>query len=89
MAHNEPKLYRAHLTNGLEQIASMSPIFTESIGEANNLIANREGINSVFNGSGEANSAIERRIAQRKAIDRSSTGGALTTQAGVLGAGSS
>tara|TARA_R110000868_G_scaffold172746_5_gene408748 strand:+ start:703 stop:1587 length:885 start_codon:yes stop_codon:yes gene_type:complete len=79
----------AGIVQGLEQIASMSPIFTESIGEANNLTAGNEGINSVFNGSGEANSAIERRIAQRKAIDRSSTGGALTTQAGVLGAGSS
>jgi len=79
----------AGIVQGLEQVASMSPIFTESIGEANDLTAGNEGIDSVFNGSGEANTAIQRRLAQRKAIDRSSTGGALTTQAGVLGAGSS
>lgn len=79
----------AGIVQGLEQVASMSPIFTESIGEAGDMTASGEGIDSVFSGSGDANTAIQRRLNTRKAIDKSSTGGALTTQSGVLGAGSS
>lgn len=79
----------AGIAQGMEQIASMSPLFTESIGESNDLTAGNEGIDSVFGGSGDANTAIQRRLAGRKVIDKSSSGGALTTQSGVLGAGSS
>lgn len=78
----------AGIAAGMEQIASMSPVFSESIGEqATDLTAGGTGIDAVFNGSGEANQALQRRLAARKAIDRSSTGGALTTQSGVVGAG--
>ena len=80
----------AGIVQGMEQIASMSPVFNESIGErAVDLTAGTTGVESVFEGSGEANKAMERRLAQRKAVDRSSTGGALMTQQGVIGAGSS
>ncbi len=80
----------AGIVQGMEQIASMSPIFNEGIGESGvNLEAGTTGVAAVFDASGDANTSIQRRLIQRKALDRSSTGGALTTQQGVVGASSS
>lgn len=61
----------AGITQGLEQIAGMSQLFTESIGEATtDLAAGTTGIEATFEGSGAANNQIQRRLAGRKAIDQ-------------------
>jgi len=75
------------ITEGLKQVASLSEVFTEGLGETNDL-TQKDGVASVFEGSGEAQKALDRRIGQRQAINRQSTGGALATREGVVGVGS-
>lgn len=78
------------INEGMKQIAGMSTIFNEGLGDSGtDMSAENEGIQSVFEGSGEAQAAINKRLLRRSAGNRTSTGGAATTQAGVVGVGSS
>ena len=79
----------AGITEGLRQVASLGSIFDEGIADSGTDLTDETGIASVFEGDADAQLALNRRIGRRKAVDRSSTGGALITQQGVLGAGSS
>jgi len=76
------------ITEGMKQVASLSNVFTEGIGEVNDITSN-DGVASVFEGSGEAQKAINRRVGERRSIERSATGGAIVTREGVIGSGSS
>lgn len=75
------------ITEGMKQVASMSNVFREGIGETTDLTTTT-GVESVFEGSGEAQTAINRRIGERRSIERSSTGGAIITREGLTGAAS-
>ena len=78
----------AGITEGLRQVASLGNVFAEGITETQDLTAGGEGVESVFEGDSQSSLAISRRVLQRRANDRSSTGGAALTQQGVIGAGS-
>lgn len=77
----------AGIEQGFENINRLSTIFNETAMEASDLSAEREGIASTFGGDGIAQDAIERRVTERKANSARTTGGALITQAGAIGAG--
>lgn len=81
----ETPLTEAGISEGLQQVAAQSPLFAESVGEAVDLTAEETGIAAVFEGSGEARTALERRLTARQAINRATVGGAITTAAGVTG----
>jgi len=72
---------------GLEDLSSQRSLFEESRFEDQDLSLEGEGLDASFFGSNEARTQINRRIAMRRALDRVSTGGAVTTQSGVAGAG--
>ena len=79
------------ITQDLQQVSSMvtsGGVFDEGITETTDLTTNT-GIEAVALGSGQAQADIRRRIAERSANDRSSTGGAALTQRGFTGIGSS
>ena len=73
------------IVQGLEQVNRMGGVFTESLGETTDLTAGREGVDVVFDGSADAQTAIDRRLAARRSGDRSSTGGAALTNRGLVG----
>ena len=77
----------AGMTEGIKQVASLSNVFREGIGESTDITSN-DGVASVFEGDADAQTAINRRIGERRSIERSSTGGAIVTREGVAGAGS-
>ena len=77
----------AGIVEGMRQVASMTDVYTRGIGETGD-ITTTDGVDAVFDGSSEAAKKISRRIGERKAIDRSSTGGAIVTREGVVGAAS-
>jgi len=81
----EMPMTEAGIVEGLQQIAAQSPLFTESVGEAVDLTAEETGVAAVFEGSGEARTALERRLTARQAINRATVGGAITTASGVTG----
>ena len=81
----EMPMTEAGIVDGLQQIAAQSPLFTESVGEAVDLTAEETGVAAVFEGSGEARTALERRLTARQAINRATVGGAVTTAGGVTG----
>ena len=83
----ETPLTNVGISEGLQQIAAQAPLFAESVGEAVDLTAEETGVAAVFEGSGEARTALERRLAQRQAVNRATVGGAITTSAGVVGLG--
>lgn len=60
-------------------------VFTEGFTETADLEAETTGIDAVVFGSGDATAAIERRILERQANERSSLGGAAVTAAGAVG----
>lgn len=74
------------IVQGLEGLSAQRNLFEESRFEDTDLTLEGEGLDAEFFGSNEARTAINRRLAMRKALDRVSTGGAATTQAGVVGA---
>jgi hypothetical protein len=80
-------LTAAGISQGLQEIGARAPLFTESVGEAVDLTAAETGVAAVFEGSGEAQAALERRLIRRRSIERASVGGAVTTSAGVTGLG--
>jgi len=62
-------------------------LFTEGITETQDLTAETTGIDATVFGDGDARSAMERRLLERNANDRSSLGGAAVTQQGAVGVG--
>ena len=79
----------AGMVEGLKNVASMSPVFDEGLGDRATDLTDQTGIASVFEGDGSATADIQRRIMRRRAVGRSASGGAVTTQEGVVGVGSS
>jgi hypothetical protein len=76
------------IVTGLRNVARQKNVFNEGITEVND-ITTRDGVASAFEGDADASRDIERRLAERDSINRSSTGGAVITNTGVVGAGSS
>ena len=68
----------------LTEVNRLGGVFTEGITETTDL-TDRTGIESVTFGDANATGQIERRILERQANERSSQGGAATTQRGVTG----
>lgn len=76
------------ISAGLSQVAGMSSLYRSSIGESGGPeLTTGTGLDAVFGGNADATAALSRRRLERQAVDRT-TGGALTTGAGVLGVGS-
>lgn len=71
----------------LNRLDRAGGVFSEGITETEDLGLMDEGLDAVVFGEGDAAAAIERRILERKANDRSSLGGAAITQAGAVGIG--
>ena len=85
----ELPMTEAGITEGLKTVAELGTVFTEGLGEAATDLTQQHGIDTVFEGDALASQAINRRITQRRAVGRAATGGAVTTQEGVTGLGSS
>ena len=68
----------------LTDVNKMKPLYTEGITETKDLTTG-SGIDAVSFGDGEANADLQRRILERQANERSSSGGAAVTQRGVVG----
>ena len=79
----------AGMVEGLKQVASMGNVFDEGLGDQATDLGDSDGVASVFEGDADATRAIQNRIMRRRAIGRSASGGAVTTQEGVVGVGSS
>ena len=79
----------AGITEGMRQVAALSNIFDEGLGDSGTDLTVNEGVASVFEGNADATQAISRRVLRRSAANRTSTGGAALTQEGVVGLGSS
>lgn len=77
------------IVEGMEQVAAMENVFTEGLGDSGTDLTDMTGVNAVFNADAGASAAIQRRIKRRQAIGRSASGGAVLTQEGVVGVGSS
>lgn len=78
--------------SGLQTIGAQANLYAESIGEATNLTAEREGMAAQFGSDvgvsqTEAQTALERRLRERQARLQGSSGGAMVTQSGVVGLG--
>jgi hypothetical protein len=73
----------------MEAVAQAAPIYTESIGETGNDITSDDGVSSIFEADAEATAQMSRRTMMRQGANQRSTGGAVVTQEGVVGAGSS
>lgn len=79
----------AGIAQGMEQVASMSPLYNEGLSERATDITSDTGVEAVFEGSGDAQRDLQRRRLQRSANNRSTAGGAITTREGVVGIGTS
>lgn len=75
----------AGIEEGFREISAMQGVFEESVGEAGDLTAEETGVAQVFAADAEAQTAVERRLAQRQGVNRATVGGALLTQQGVTG----
>lgn len=78
----------AGIVEGLNQVSELDVqggVFTEGFTELTDLEAETTGIEASLFGDGAARSAIQRRILERQANERSSLGGAAVTQAGAIG----
>lgn len=85
----ELPMSEAGINEGLSQISSQQGIFAEGAFEAGpNLDASTTGVAAVFEADAAAQRQIARRGAQRQAVNKSSTGGAVLTQRGLTGASS-
>lgn len=77
------------IVEGLSTIASQENIFRDGLFEDGSLEATDEGVRAVFEGDADALRDIERRRQQRSGGNRAGTGGAVATNRGLIGAGSS
>lgn len=72
------------IQQGLTQVAELGGLYQESVGEVTD-ITQETGLESVFEGSAAASTALERRRLQRQSVEQSGQGGATLTREGVLG----
>lgn len=77
------------VVNTLTELNRRAELFKDSRFEADSITVENEGIKAAFEGDSASQTAINRRLIGRQAINRSSTGGAVTTAEGVVGAGTS
>ena len=85
---NQGSLTEGGIRQGLDQVSSMSGVFNEGITETKDLSTDT-GLQNIFLGDAQAKSDIERRVLERQANARAVVGGALSTNAGLTGVGSS
>lgn len=71
---------------GFAQLDAMKSLFTETIGETQDLTAEGEGVGAIFNTKAGAQGMLEQRLATRTAQFRGG-GNAASTDKGVLGLG--
>jgi hypothetical protein len=76
----------AGVVEGVRSISQQADLFNETRFEDTNLTAEGEGIDATFMGSNAAQTAISRRQAERSALRGVSTGGAVVTNKGLVGA---
>lgn len=74
----------AGIQQDLGEVSKMSGLYGETITETDNLTTDT-GLEAVALGDGTAMNALQRRAIERGVTDRSSSGGAAATQAGVTG----
>lgn len=79
----------AGIVQGLTQIASQRKLFENQLFEDGSLSAETTGVGAVFEGDADALRELERRKATRSMGNQAATGGAVLTQRGLTGAGSS
>jgi len=79
----------AGIVEGFKNVAAMGDVFDEGMSEAAVDLTDQTGLAAEFEGDAAASTAIEKRILERKANSKSSTGGAVLTRSGLTGAGSS
>lgn len=79
----------AGIAEGFKNVAGMQGIFNEGLGDSGTDLTTDQGVASVFEGDASATQQITNRVLRRSAANRTSTGGAATTQEGVVGVGSS
>ena len=77
----------AGIAEGFKNVAGMEDIFQEGIGEAAVDLTQQTGLDAEFYGDAKATGDIEKRILERRANSKSSTGGAVLTRTGLSGAG--
>ena len=85
----ELPMTEAGINEGMKQVSSLRPAFREGLGDRGTDLTDQTGVDMVFEGDGDAQQALSRRVLRRGAGNRTSTGGAATTQEGVVGVGSS
>lgn len=74
----------AGIQQDLAQVSKMQGLFNSGITETD-ILDTGTGLDAVMFGNGEAANKLERRAQERNVLDRSSSGGAAATQAGVTG----
>lgn len=79
----------AGIAEGFKNVAGMKGIFNEGLGDSGTDLTTDTGVQSVFEGNADATQQITNRVLRRAAGNRTSTGGAATTQEGVVGVGTS
>jgi len=78
----------AGIIQDIQTVSRMSGVFSESLGETQDLSTDT-GMQAIALGDGQASSAIERRLLERQANARAATGGAVGTNQGLTGLGTS
>ena len=74
------------VVSNFTELNRRAALFRESRFEDGDLTANDEGVAAVFEGDADATAAINRRLIERQAVNRVSTGGAIETNQGLVGA---
>lgn len=74
----------AGISQDLGEVARMSNLYKESITETTDLTS-QTGLEAVAFGNAEAQAQLQRRLTERQANDRATTGGAIFTQQGATG----
>lgn len=74
------------VVNTLTELNRRAGLFRESRFEDGDISIENEGLDAAFLGDSDAQTAINRRLIGRQALNRSSTGGAVATNEGLVGA---
>lgn len=75
----------AGIEQGLAEVAGMHNVFTESISEGAVDLTTGTGVDASLLGDGQAQTAIAKRIAERRSLNQQAAGGAAVTNKGVVG----
>jgi hypothetical protein len=78
-------LSESGFSQGFANISANEAIFTETMGEVEDLTAGVEGVGMEFEGDSVARSKAEQRVIKRKSIDRGIDGGAQSKGDGIAG----